>query len=699
MSKLPLPIDPLIPQIVERIQTSTISILQAEPGAGKTTRVPPALLDRFPGQIYVLEPRRLAARLAARRVADEMSQRLGDTVGYQVRFEQVGGSQTRLWYLTEGVLTRKLISDRQLRSPSVVILDEFHERHLETDLALALLRNLQRSQPDLRLLLMSATLQGEELAGRLGGAAVIKAPGRVFPVSVRYKPHSSEALELQVAAAVSELASETKGHILVFLPGATEIRRAVQACESMARRLGERVLPLHGDLPPEQQDEAISPSSARKIICSTNVAESSVTIDGVEAVVDSGLARVPAHSAWSGLTRLEVQKISQSSAVQRTGRAGRTQPGIAIRLYPESDFVRRPKDLSPEIVRSDLAPFLLQLASAGIAWDELTLLDAPPPELLLQADVVLKRLGALDEESRITDIGRRMAAIAVHPRLARFMMAAAELGGRHEACELATRLSGGRFRLNPEASGRHSSDLEQILASDLDYATRRLRDQLLSSTSAIRAKTKDPQALEKALLLAYSDRVARRRGETLLLSDGSSARLHSASSASSEFLIAIEVEGSLVRLTSSIEPDWLLEYFPDRVETRDELLWNRENERVEQVSSLRYENLPIDETRSNPPDGAAAASDMLIEKAFEAGLERFADAEKLNSFLKRVRFVQRHAPELDIPVDLAASALRQLALASRVFANCAMRPGMVAYLPSSNQTCPCDLSMKSPQLT
>ncbi|HEX4750211.1 MAG TPA: ATP-dependent helicase HrpB [Bryobacteraceae bacterium] len=671
MSKLPLPIDPLLPQIVEYIQSNTICALQAEPGAGKTTRVPAVLLSAFPGQILVLEPRRLAARLAARRVAQELNQPLGETVGYQIRFEQVAGPKTRLWYLTEGVLTRKLLSDWQLRGVSVVVLDEFHERHLETDLALALLRNLRVARPDLRLLLMSATLETEELTAQLGDAAVIKVPGRTFPVTVRYKPHSADPLESQVAAAVSEVAVETTGHVLVFLPGAAEIRRAVQACEPIARRHGAKVLPLHGDLPSEQQDEAVQPSSTRKIICSTNVAESSVTIDGIEAVVDSGFARVLTHSPWSGLSRLDVEKISQSSAIQRAGRAGRTQPGIAVRLFSESDFVRRPKHLPPEILRSDLAPMLLQLASADIALNSLPWLEPPPAELVEYAEGLLQRLGALESARRITSLGRAMADIAVHPRLARFVIAAAEMGARTEAFDIAAKLSAGRFRLDSDAAVRFTSDLERIAASDFDYSTRRLRDQILRSTAA-QVRAHDEHALEKAFLLAYPDRVARRRGETLLLSDGGSARLHPDSLTRSEFLVAIEAEErsdrgqSLVRLTSPIQPDWLLEYFPDRIESRDELQWNREGERVEQVSALLYDKLVIDETRSTPVD-LNGASDLLVARVLEAGVERFTDAEELQRFLRRMRFASRHAPDLEIPQDISAAALRQLATGLTTF--------------------------------
>jgi ATP-dependent helicase HrpB len=381
----PLPIDPLIPEIVHSVELNPITLLQAEPGAGKTTRVPPALVDAGLSDIYVLEPRRLAARMAARRVAEESGERVGGTVGYQVRFEEVGTRATRLWYVTEGILTRKLLSGRDLKRLRVAVLDEFHEHHLETDLALALLRKLQESKPGLRLLIMSATLAGNELSAKLNNPPIIRAPGRVFPVDTRYTPHSATALEEQVASAIAKALQETTGHILVFLPGAAEIRKAMRSCEPLSQKAGTKLLALHGDLSADQQDAAVAQSATRKIICSTNVAESSITIDSVQAVVDSGLARVMSYSPWSGLSHLRIEKISKASAIQRAGRAGRTGPGIAIRLYSEADFVRRPEQIPPEILRADLASMLLLLAAAGFEWNELRWIDEPGIEMRARA--------------------------------------------------------------------------------------------------------------------------------------------------------------------------------------------------------------------------------------------------------------------------------------------------------------------------
>ena len=335
----PLPIDALLPEIVARLREAPNLLVEAPPGAGKTTRVPPALLDAGAagrGEVWVLEPRRLAARMSARRVAEERGEPLGETVGYQVRFEEVAGPRTRLRFLTEGVLTRRLLSDPRLSNVGAVVLDEFHERHLQADLALALLRRLQReSRPDLRLVVMSATLAPDPLARYLGGCAVLRSEGRRYAVEVEHLARPDERpLAAQIERAARRLFSSTpEGDALVFLPGAAEIRRAQSECAALAAEFGLLVLPLHGELPAAEQDLAVRPAARRKLILSTNVAETSVTIDGVVAVIDSGLARVAGHSPWSGLPTLRVAPVSRASAIQRAGRAGRTRPGRCVRLY------------------------------------------------------------------------------------------------------------------------------------------------------------------------------------------------------------------------------------------------------------------------------------------------------------------------------------------------------------------------------
>ena len=382
----PLPIDPLLPGIADALRASPSLVVEAPPGAGKTTRVPRALLEAGlagDGEVVVLEPRRLAARLAARRVAAEMGERVGDTVGYQVRFEEVAGPRTRLRYVTEGLLTRRLLSEPTLPRVGAVVLDEFHERHLAGDLALAWLRRLQLgARPDLRLVAMSATLDAGPVARYLA-APQVRSEGRLFEVEVEYLSPAEAArtevrLEQRVATAVRRLVSEApEGDVLVFLPGAAEIRRAREACEPVAQSAGLEVLPLHGDLPPEEQDRAVEPGPRRKVILSTNVAETSITIEGVTAVVDSGLARVASHSPWSGLPRLEVRKVSRASAAQRAGRAGRVRPGRALRLYTRHDHDSRPEFDAPEVRREDLAETVLALAALG-AGPDFSWLEPPP---------------------------------------------------------------------------------------------------------------------------------------------------------------------------------------------------------------------------------------------------------------------------------------------------------------------------------
>ncbi|MFL5312088.1 MAG: helicase-related protein, partial [Myxococcales bacterium] len=352
----PLPIDEVLPEVLGRMRGSSSLVVEAPAGAGKTTRIPPALLDLVPGEVVVLEPRRLAARAAARRVAEELGERPGETAGYQVRFDDVTGPRTRLRFVTEGVLTRRLLADPLLRGVSAVVLDEFHERHLQGDVALALLVRLMRGpRPDLKLLVMSATLEAAPVAAHLG-CGTVRSEGRRFEVTIEHGERpDARRLGDQVAAAVRKLTVPgTSGDVLVFLPGAAEIRHAGEAVAELAAHRGLLVLPLHGDLPAEEQDRALAPSPRRKIILSTNVAETSVTVPGVTSVVDSGLARIPAHSPWSGLPSLQVAKISRASAAQRAGRAGRTAPGRALRLYSRADHDARPEHLSPEVRRLDL---------------------------------------------------------------------------------------------------------------------------------------------------------------------------------------------------------------------------------------------------------------------------------------------------------------------------------------------------------
>jgi len=442
----PLPIDAAVPQVLAAFARARAVVVDAAPGAGKTTRVPRALLDVVPAgqKILVLEPRRIAAKMAAIRVASELGEQAGETVGYAMRFEEAVGPGTRLVFMTEGVLTRRLLRDPELRDVGAVVLDEVHERHLEGDLALALLLHLRATRrPDLPLVAMSATIEAGRFAARLGGAPVVRSEGRMFDVAIEYADRSeSRELELRVVSAVRRCIDEgLDGDVLVFLPGAAEIRAAAGALAPLAKTADLLVMPLHGSLSIEEQTRAIRPADRRKVVLSTNVAESSLTIDGVVAVIDSGLANVASHSPWSGLPTLRKSPISKASAAQRAGRAGRTRPGRCLRLFTRGDHEARPEHDSPEIARADLSFALLLLTAAGVRDPlELPWLDAPPAAALATAEALLTWLGAIEDGRRLTAVGRRMLDFPLHPRLARVVVEAEALGVGRDGAALAALL-------------------------------------------------------------------------------------------------------------------------------------------------------------------------------------------------------------------------------------------------------------------
>ncbi|HWB79832.1 MAG TPA: helicase-related protein, partial [Nannocystaceae bacterium] len=420
-----------MPEIAARLAAREDLVLQAEPGAGKTTRVPIVMLDAGlaeHGEIWVAQPRRIAARMAAARVASLLGEPVGERVGYQVRFDAKTSARTQLRFVTEGILARRLIEAPTLPGIAAVVFDEFHERHLDADLALALVRALQRgARPDLRIAIMSATLDVQPVARWLG-AAPLRCEGRTFPIAIEYAGTSDKPLAQQVAGALRSL-PEIGGGVLVFLPGAKEIRETHEACASIAAKLGLDVHVLHGELPAEEQDRAVKPGPRPKLVLSTNVAETSITIEGIAAVIDSGLSRQASHDPWTGLSSLTLAKISKASAEQRAGRAGRTRAGTCVRLYAQHDFERRPAFDAPEIVRLDLAGAALTIRAAGMqGFAALPWYEAPPDAAARGADELLVRLGALDERGALTDRGRALLRHPVHPRLARLLEAGRELG-------------------------------------------------------------------------------------------------------------------------------------------------------------------------------------------------------------------------------------------------------------------------------
>lgn len=721
-----LPIDAFLPEILESLERVPRLVLVAEPGAGKTTRVPPALLAGSfarEGHVLVLEPRRIAARMAARRVAAELGERVGQRIGYSVRFERQLSADTRVVYLTEALLTRRFLEDDQLRGVSCVVLDEFHERSLHTDLGLALLRRLQqRARPELRIVVMSATLDAERVAGFLE-APIVRVPGRVFPVEIEYLERPDERrLEEQVRAAVRKLlVRKIDGDVLVFLPGAAEIRRAAQACQELSAPFGVELATLHGDLPPAEQDRALSRGERPKIVLSTNVAETSLTLEGVAAVVDSGLARVAGHSPWSGLSTLSTQKVSQASAVQRAGRAGRVRAGHCLRLYTKTDFDARPRFDVPELAKADLCETELFLCSVlGNAEGELAWLEAPPAAARSAALALLARLGAL-EGNRVSALGRALLELPVHPRVGRFALSLAERGYRDEAASMAALLGEREIRLAHRTSfsragafahGAAQRGHDEVGTSDLlarfhayealggdrsaDSARRHELDvgavrSVEQSAGALRksverlarrgggrepdagARARDPdqafeEAVRTALLLAFPDRVGKRRaarGAEIVLSGGGSASLAEASVVKeAEFMVAFDADerggaAAVIRGASAIEPEWLLEHFPERVRSERRVSFDAQRERVESSELMLYDALVLDESRRAGEPGPAEAA-LLADAALARGAAAPWDVEAVEQWQRRSLFAAQHDGGVQ---PIGAERLREALLA------------------------------------
>ncbi|MCY1274459.1 ATP-dependent helicase HrpB [compost metagenome] len=529
----PLPIDAVLPDLRAALQSRHEAVLEAPPGAGKTTRVPLALLDEpwLAGQsILMLEPRRLAARAAAERLASELGEAVGDTVGYRIRLESKVGPRTRIEVVTEGILARRLQEDPALEGVGLVIFDEFHERSLDADLALALCLNgraLLRDEPPLKVLLMSATLEGERLSRLLDEAPVVRSEGRMFPVEQRWGRPSQpgEALEPRVVQTVLQALADEPGSLLVFLPGQAEIRRVA---EQLAERLDGRpeilLCPLHGELDLAAQRAAIEPAPAgkRKVVLATNIAETSLTIDGVRVVVDAGLERVPSFDPASGMTRLDTQRISRASATQRAGRAGRLQPGACYRLWSEAQQEQLAAHGSAEILQADLAGLALQLARWGVGDpNELAWLDPPPAAAYAQGRDLLQRLGALAEDGSLTRHGQAMAELPAHPRIAHLLLRGQALGLGNLACDLAA-LLGERDILRGGGADLHS---RLALLAGEDKAARgarggvqRARQLARQFRSYLRGLASEPVAdpdhprwLGCLLAFAYPDRIAQQR--------------------------------------------------------------------------------------------------------------------------------------------------------------------------------------------
>jgi ATP-dependent helicase HrpB len=755
-----LPIYEIEHDIVASLKAAKRLILQAPTGSGKSTQVPQMLLKHGllgDGQVVILQPRRLAARLLAARVARELGVELGREVGYQVRFENVTSSATRIKFETEGILLRQLIQDPVLRGVRAVIFDEFHERHLYGDITLARALDIQEQQrPDLLIIVMSATLDAgaleEYLSSRRTGVApvsvqaaaqavpevgdrrdacptcaVLRSEGRTFPVEIEYLPHrlganSPPVWEFAADAFSQFVRSGGQGDVLVFMPGSFEINQTLEAIRHVPESKGFILLPLHGELPPRDQDAAVERYEQRKVVVATNVAETSITIDGVRLVIDSGLARIPRYDANRGINTLLIEKISQSSSDQRAGRAGRTAPGVCARLWsrPEHDE-RAPHEL-PEIKRLDLAEVVLTLKAAGVEdlrafrWlekpDEISLTHAE--ELLLDLGALTIRSGdsaerrASDESkdggflpkaatAEITALGRRMLAFPVHPRYSRMLLAAQEYGCVYQACLVAA-LTQGRDLLLRGGGKEVQSDREDLLGekatSDFwilmrawTYAQKNqfrldacrrlgihaltarqvgpLHEQFLRIAKAEGLDTQPrevkDEALQKCILIGFSDRVARRLDQGTLRCElvhgrrGLLAR-ESVVQHSPLFVAAEirEIEGrdrevnTLLSLATAIEPDWLKELFPDDLKSELHVQFDVTAKRVQAAELVRFRGLALSAKRVDPPPADAAAR-LLAEEILSGRLPLPSWDHNVEQWLLRLRLLCQHCPELGLP--------------------------------------------------
>jgi len=693
----PLPIDPVLPALAHALRAAPAAVLLAPPGAGKTTRVPLALLDEpwLGGRkILMLEPRRLAARAAARRMAATLGESVGGTVGYRVRLDTRVGPRTRIEVVTEGILTRFLQEDPALESAGLVIFDEFHERSLHADLGLALaLQSQQLLREDLRLLVMSATLDGAAVA-RLCGAAlpgghapVVTSEGRGFPVEVRYTPRRPELrVEPAAAQAVRAALAEDDGDVLVFLPGAGEIRRTASMLADGGLPPGVDLHELHGTLPPEAQDRAIlpSPEGRRKVVLATSIAETSLTIEGVRVVIDAGLARVPRFSPRSGMTRLETVRVSRAASEQRCGRAGRTAPGVCRRLWAEAEQAGLVPQARPEILEADLAPLALELAAGGVADPlELRWLDPPPAAAYAQARTLLAQLGALDAagpEGRVTPHGRRMAELALHPRLAHMVLRGAELGLGAEACAVAALLEDrdllrgepgspapADLRLRLEVltemeAGRGAPRHAAGLVVDRDRAHRareearhwrqRLGLERADAARAARAARWDAESAGLLLAFAFPDRIAQRRGHSAryLLRNGRGAVLPAGDAlASSPYLVAADIDDrgaeGRIWLAAPVTLEALEAHAAEQLETEEEVGWDAAVRAVRAWRRERLGAIVLREEQVRDPDPALVQRALLdAVRADGLGLLAWPDgARRVQQRILFLRALEREA--------------------------------------------------------
>lgn len=703
--------------IVDLLRAHRRLVLMAATGSGKSTQVPQMILDSGlvgDSRIVVLQPRRVAARTVAARVAFERNVRLGHEVGYQVRFDDALSPESRICFVTEGILLRWLQRDATLSGVGAVIFDEFHERNLLSDAALGLVRQLQEGpRGDLLSVVMSATLDAAPVARFLGNAPSLSVDGRTFPVSIRWSEYGDQRSPSEKAAEAVErlLANGECGDILIFMPGMGEIQSTINALRSCD--LPERclLLPLHGDLSPEELDRAFQSSPLRRIIVATNVAETSVTIDGVCHVVDSGLARIARFDHERGLATLAIEEISRASADQRTGRAGRTAPGTCWRMWTESGHLNRPERQSPEIQRADLSEVVLLLHSLGVPRAaDFPWLDRPEPSAVERAEELLKMLGAISSEGHLTPIGWEMRSLPAHPRYARMMIEARRRGCLPPACLSAALASGRDMLLRPARDDRSAQEARELfegsalsdfytlmrahqfarncqfdpgqcrrhgiraeVARQVEDTYRQLREVAERHSSEQQhpssSNTEPPEdALRRCLLAGFPDQLARRRDSgslDCLIAAGREGVLARESVVTAPLFVAaglreVELRGGknpLLTLASAVDPQWLAELYPQHLSSSLQHVYDRTHKRVAAIRQTRFLGLLVSEEHQREVD--SVASGQALADAFAKGwFELPMLSHEVRQFIARVNFVSTAIPELDFP-KFSGDALRR----------------------------------------
>ncbi len=671
MNKIHLPIDDVIPDVIEALRHHQAVIIRAEPGAGKTTRIPPALLDAniVPGEVVVLEPRRVAARAVARRIAYERGQSLGDEVGFRVRNERAGGQDTRLWVLTEGILTRRLQSDPLLEGVGIVVLDEFHERSIHADLAIAFLREVLEARDDLKVVVMSATLEAGPVSTFLNDAPSIDCPGRTFPLEIQHLHHDDQVFAVRDALHRLVKGPDDGGDVLVFLPGRREIEDVANALAPTFPQF--EFVQLFGSQSGEDQDSALNPGSKRRVILSTNIAETSLTIPRVTAVIDSGLVRQLVASVSTGIDELVTTSISLASAKQRAGRAGRTQPGRVIKLWSSAhEHKMRDYDVA-EIHRIDLSRPLMEVAAWGSIQD-FQWYEAPPTARIERASELLTMLGALGP-SGLTAKGKRLHSMPLHPRLAAMIEAGKDRGCAKAVAELAALISEPDFvvRVQPDAPPAESDLLERWRlfpevargqvgrARSLGFevhvgrarAAKIVAEQLSRGLPADKT-TSDIERL-KACAAGFPDRIALQRARNYALAGGGSAvpgreslvKDHPCMIA--HVLFGTNRDGdAIIRMASAFETEWLQDVFPGVVQRRRQVSFDATLDRVVVREVVAFGHLALSEVPTSPLPVDAEQMAAALAGALR---ERMARGELAEGLLQRIDFLRLHCPELEIP--------------------------------------------------